>query len=162
VLSSLTKGEDAVQMKDGIYVALICFAVVPIYTQNSTTRADKTNIEATSTPVQDYADQVNGLLRDIHAKLQEISGRREAGELTAQQAQTMKLAATRRMIAGLDAISAVYDARVRSKHEAENAGLVPAQGSAEDAPARPVLSTKNTVSVQEFERRGERSTMLRI
>jgi hypothetical protein len=25
-----------------------------------------------------------------------------------------------------------------------------------------VLSTKNTVSVQEFERRGERSTMLRI
>jgi hypothetical protein len=61
-----------VQMKDGIYVALICFAVVPIYTQNSTTRADKTNIEATSTPVKDYADQVNGLLRDIHTKLQEI------------------------------------------------------------------------------------------
>ena len=74
-----------VHIKNGIYVALICFVVIPTYAQNLTTYGE-TNIAATSTPVQDYAGEVNGLLRDIHARLQEISERVEAGELTAQQA----------------------------------------------------------------------------
>lgn len=118
-----------VHIKNGIYIAFICFVAIPTYAQNSTAHSEA-NIDVISQPAKDYGNQIDGLLRDIDARLRKISERVEAGELTERQAQTMKLAATRAMIARLETISAVYDARARS-----------------------TMRAQNTVSVQELERR---------
>ncbi len=92
-------------MKIGLYIALLCLAMVPAYAQNAASQDRHAIGEATTTLVPDYADRLNGLLRDIHATLQTISERMEAGALTPQQARKLKLAATQSMIARLETLS---------------------------------------------------------
>ena len=60
-------------MKIGLYIALLCLAMVPAYAQNAASQDRHAIGEATTTLVPDYADRLNGLLRDIHATLQTIS-----------------------------------------------------------------------------------------
>src|SRR6266478_453631 len=81
-------------MKIGLYIAFLCLAMVPAYAQNAASQDRHAIGEAATTLVPDYADRLNGLLRDIHATLQTISERMEAGALTPQQARKLKLAAT--------------------------------------------------------------------
>ena len=81
-------------MKIGLYIAFICLVMFPAYAQNAGSQESHVSGETTTTLVQDYADRVNGLLRDVHANLQTISERVEAGALTRQQGQRLKLAAT--------------------------------------------------------------------
>jgi len=124
-------------MKNAIYIALIFAAMIPAYAQNPDMRDRDADHASAKAGVQDYADRVNGLLRDVHARLLEISEREEAGELTPQQARELKLAATRDMIARLETVSAVYDAKFAAR-----------EGSAREARLR----TDRAVSVGELER----------
>ncbi|MGA7169648.1 MAG: hypothetical protein WBX08_10900, partial [Candidatus Sulfotelmatobacter sp.] len=90
------------------------------------------------------------LLREVHASLQKISERTEAGELTPEQARELKLAATRDMISRLDTISAVYDARLDSKNKiCADTGSEAGNTSA----ARSALHAgTGTISVEELKR----------
>jgi hypothetical protein len=102
-------------MKNTLYIIiLVCLAIVPAYAQNAPSQNNNASDETASILLHDYADRVNGLLRDVHANLQQISERMESGSLTAQQEQQLKLDATRAMIARLETLSAVYDHKIPS------------------------------------------------
>jgi hypothetical protein len=73
-------------MKNTLYIIiLVCLAIVPAYAQNAPSQNNDASDETASILLHDYADRVNGLLRDVHANLQQISERMESGSLTAQQ-----------------------------------------------------------------------------
>ena len=131
-------------MKNSIYIALITLATIQVHAQNVAVQ-NRALGETGTTLAQDYADQVNGLLRNVHAALQRISERMEAGELTPEQARDLKLAATRDLIARLETISAVYDARIAAQDVA-----------ARDAQARSELSTTTVVSVANLRKESAR------
>jgi len=139
-------------MKNEMCVALIILAICPAYGQKATSRSCPGDGEPVTVLAQDYAARVDGLLQDVHASLQEISERMEAGSLTPEQAQELKLAATRDAIARLDTLSAVYDVRLHSKDnlvsETESAGHVSAADKAEHS----TPSARGTVSVEELRR----------
>jgi hypothetical protein len=101
-------------MKNTLYIILVCLAIVPAYAQNEPSENNNASDETASILLHDYADRVNGLLRDVHANLRQISERVESGALTPQQAQQLKLDVTRAMIARLETISAVYDHKIAS------------------------------------------------
>jgi hypothetical protein len=82
-------------MKNGLCSALVCLAMISAHAQNAASQDLNASGETTTTFVQDYADRVNSLLRDVHVTLQTITERMEARTLTPQQAQKQKLAATR-------------------------------------------------------------------
>lgn len=131
-------------MKNSIYIALITLATIQVHAQNVAVQ-NRALGETGTTLAQDYADQVNGLLRNVHAALQRISERMEAGELTPEQARDLKLAATRDLIARLETISAVYDARIAAQDVA-----------ARDARARSELSTTTVVRVANLRKESAR------
>jgi hypothetical protein len=121
------------EVKNEMCLALIMLAILPAAAQKAASQSCSMNDESVTEPTQDYAICVDGLLRDVHASLQNISERMEAGDLTEEQAQKLKLAATRDMISRLDAISAVYDARLDLKDKVgSGAGLVSGSISAAD------------------------------
>ena len=126
-------------MKNSIYIALITFATIQVHAQTVAIQ-NRALSETRTTLAEDYADQVNGLLRNVHATLQRISERMEAGDLTPEQARDLKLAATRDLIARLETISAVYDARI----------------AAQDAQASSELSTTTVVSVANLRKESAR------
>ncbi len=101
-------------MKTTLYIILVCLAIVPAYAQNAPSQNNNASDETASLLLHDYADRVNGLLRDVHANLRQISEGMEAGALTAQQERELKLDAARAMIARLETLSAVYDHKIRS------------------------------------------------
>lgn len=146
-------------MKNTVCLALIILAVLPASAQKAAvSKCPESGDEATAL-AQDYSAHVDGLLRDVHAALQKISAGMEAGTLTPEQARDSKLAATRDMISRLDAISAVYDARLESdkKIDAEKASLTsnaPALGKATHG----ALSS-NTVSVEELKAEATRQAL---
>ncbi len=131
-------------MKNSIYIALITLATIQVHAQNVAVQ-NRALGETGTTLAQDYADQVNGLLRNVHAALQRISERMEAGELTPEQARDLKLAATRDLIARLETISAVYDARIAAQDVA-----------AQDARASSELSATTAVSVANLRKESAR------
>ena len=108
-------------MKIGINNLVALVTIILGSAQYATSQSCPADAETVATLAQDYAGRVDGLLRNVHATLQEISERVESGSLTPQQAQKLKLAATREMIARLETLSAVYDAnlhlRDKSKHD---------------------------------------------
>jgi hypothetical protein len=136
-------------MKNTMCLALIILAVLPASAQKAAVSKASENGEAAAL-AQDYTANVDGLLRDVHAALQNISAGTEAGTLTPEQARDLKLAATREMISRLDAISAVYDARLESdkKIDAEKASIA-RNTSAADKATHGALNS-NTVSVEEL------------
>ena len=93
-------------MKNGIYCTVALVIIVLASAQNATSQSCPADAETVATLTQDYASGVDGLLRNVHATLQGISERVESGSLTPQQAQKLKLAATREMIARLETLSA--------------------------------------------------------
>jgi hypothetical protein len=102
-------------MKNTLYIIiLVCLAIVSAYAQNAPSQNNNASDETASILLHDYADRVNGLLRDVHANLRQISERMESGALTAQQERELKLGAARAMIARLETISAVYDHKIAS------------------------------------------------
>ena len=113
-------------MKNTRFLALIIIltlAVIPATAQQKTRPKCSAKTEAAAAvAAQDYAARVDGLLRDVHARLQKISEGLETGSVTPQQAQKLKLAATRDMISRLDAIPAVYDARLQAVNHGGETG----------------------------------------
>lgn len=143
-------------MKNTVFLALMVLAVLPAPAQKAATPNCSLSSETSSALAKEYAASVDGLLRDAHASLQKISEAVEAGSMSNQQAQKLKLAVTRDMISRLDAMSAVYDARLNSNDRV-------AAGSKNDASAtnktdRASLNTYGTVSVDEL--RGESDAAL--
>jgi len=101
-------------MKNTLYIILVCLAIIPAYAQSVPSQDNDASDETASILLQDYADRVNGLLRDVHANLRQISERTESGAFTAQQERELKLDAARAMIARLETLSAVYDHKIAS------------------------------------------------
>ena len=87
---------------------------------------------------------------DVHASLQKISEGLETGSVTPQQAQKLKLAATRDMISRLDAIAAVYDARLQAANHVEETGSASSDACA--AATATHVSANGTVSAEELKR----------
>ena len=142
-------------MKIGLYIAFICLVMFPAYAQNAASQESHVSGETTTTLVQDYADRINGLLRDVHATLQTISERVEAGALTRQQAQKLKLAATRAMIAHLETLSAAYDGKIASVASARDR-CTPESGVSSDATTQGTRS-RLTVNIRELENTATRT-----
>jgi hypothetical protein len=171
-------------MKNEMCIALIYLAMIPAYAQKTAAQDRPANNPPAASDLRDYADQINGLLRDVHASLQQISERAAAGEITPEQERKLKLASTRAMIARLETISAVYDAKVadpktskdgnaarhtdRNPTDRETAdrnagdrntnykGFVAGDKSAEEASARAALHTNNSVSVEDLKQESAR------
>lgn len=135
-------------MKNTVCLALIILAVLPAAAQKAASANGSANGNSAAVLGRDYAARVDGLLREVHANLQKISERMEAGELTLEQARELKLAATRDMIARLDTISAIYDARLDCADTESGAANAAASSSA----GRSTTHTNGTVSVEELRR----------
>jgi len=136
-------------MKNEMCVALIILATLPVSAQKMGPNCSP-NGERVTALTQDYAARVDGLLREVHASLQEISERMEAGRLTPEQGRELKLAATRDMISRLDTLSAVYDVRLERKDKVDGeSGPVLRDVSAEDKSGT-APGTNRTVSVEEL------------
>jgi hypothetical protein len=135
-------------MKNTMCLALIILAAIPASAQKAAPSSYCANGAAITALAQDYAARIDGMLRDVHASLQKISEGVEAGRLTPEQAQKLKLAATRDMIARLDALAAIYDVRVDAEHRA--AADAGSTVGGDRAPA--ISKTGGTVSVQELKR----------
>ena len=127
-------------MKNGIYCTVALVIIVLASAQNATSQSCPADAETVATLTQDYASRVDGLLRNVHATLQGISERVESGSLTPQQAQKLKLAATREMIARLETLSAAYNAKLdlkdKCKHDTQSVAY----------------NASNTVSVEDLRR----------
>lgn len=140
-------------MKNTVCLALIILTVLPAFGQKAASPNHSANGDAASGLAQDYAARVDGLLREVHANLQKISAQMEARELSPEQAGELKLAATRDMISRLDALSAVYDARLESNATAGTTiRSVAANASAPDNAAPMTRVANGTVSVQGLKR----------
>jgi hypothetical protein len=137
-------------MKSTLFLALIILAVIPASAQTAVSPKCSAHAGAATAAAQDYAARVDGLLRDVHARLQKISEGLETGSVTPQQAQKLKLAATRDMISRLDATAAVYDARLQSANQVEETGS--ASSDACDAAKATHTNATGTVSVEELKR----------
>ena len=137
-------------MKTTLFLALIILAVIPATAQLETRPKCSANTEAAAAVAQGYAVRVDGLLRDVYARLQKISEGLETGRLTPQQARKLKLAATRDMISRLDATAAVYDARLQGANHLEETGS--ASSDACDAAKATHTNAIGTVSVEELKR----------
>lgn len=133
-------------MKNTVCLALIILAALPGAAQKSSSPSCSGERTSAATLGRDYAARVDGLLREVHAELQKISERMEAGELSPQQGRELKLSATRGMIAHLDTISAVYDARL-DHADTESAAANPAVANGAGQ-----ATTRATVSVEELRR----------
>lgn len=126
-------------MKNEMCLALMILAIVPASAQNTQSSQCSAKDDVVAVLGQNYAARVDGLLRDVHARLQNISAAVEAGRLTPEQAQKLKLAATRDIISRLDAMAAIYDARLDS-------------ASAGDKAIDATVRSNSTASVEELRR----------
>lgn len=143
-------------MRNGICAFLMFLAIIPAVAQNAPNQdchaKNKDGDGAAATVAQDYADRVNGLLRDTNASLQEISGRVAAGELSPAQADRLKLAATRTMMARLETISAVFDAKIDSTNKDLHGGTLATRTTPMQDATRSTVVAKSTVRVQDLRR----------
>lgn len=137
-------------MKNTVLFALMILAALPASAQKVATPNCSANSETTTASAEEYAARVDGLLRDAHANLRSISERVEAGSMSPERAEKLKLAVTRDMISRLDTLSAVYDVRLNKNGAIDNKTQA-AAGS--DCTARKVHRTPDgngTVSVEEL------------
>ncbi len=140
-------------MKNTMCLALIMLAVLPAAAQSAAGQNCSANDRSGNELADDYAARVDGLLREVHASLQRISERVEAGELRPEQARELKLAATRDMISRLDAISAVYEVRFGSANRNDfDDTSVAVNAPTSDHAAHSTSLARGTVSVEELKR----------
>jgi hypothetical protein len=135
-------------MKNTMFLALMVLATLPAAAQEAANSKCSVNSETTTTLGEEYAASIDGLLRDAHASLQKISEAVEAESMSTERAQKLKLAVTRDIISRLDALSAVYEARLDSKERGDRGPLENA--SATRKPAHAALT--GTISVDELKR----------
>ncbi len=140
-------------MKNALFFALIILVVIPAPTQTMASPNCSATGEAASALAQDYALRVDGLLREVHASLQNISSQLAAGRLTPEQARKLKLAATRDVISRLDTLAAIYDARLDSNNKlGAGSESVAGDASAADKAAHATRHANGTISVEEIRR----------
>jgi len=138
-------------MKNGLCIALLCLAPSPTFAQNAVSPDRGASDVASTIVAHDYADRIDGLLRDVHATLQMISEREEARTLSPRQAQRLKLAATRAMIGRLETLSAVYDSKLALAASARD--LCTSEfGAGNDANRQKEMLQRMTVTVRELEK----------
>jgi hypothetical protein len=139
-------------MKNTLFLALIIIllVVIPATAQKETGPKCSANTEAAAAVAQDYAARVDGLLRDVHASLQKISEGLETGSVTPEQAQKLKLTATRDMISRLDAIAAVYDAQLQAANHGGETGSASTDACYADKATH--TNVNGTVSVEKLKR----------
>jgi hypothetical protein len=104
------------QMTNTLYLALIILAALPASAQEKATPNCPVNGDTVQMLAHDYAVQVDGLLREVHAKLQKISAQMAARQVTPEQARDLKLAATRDTVSRLDTIAALFDTELGSEN----------------------------------------------
>jgi hypothetical protein len=141
-------------MKNTMFLALIILSVLPASAQKGTSADCSVKTDTTIVLAQDYAARVDGLLRDAHASLRNISERVEAGSMSPKRAEKLKLAVTRDMISRLDTLSAVYNVRLNKNGVIDNKTQV---ASGNDCATDRVHRTPNgnaTVSVEELRSEG--------
>jgi hypothetical protein len=140
-------------MKNTVCLALIILALLPASAQKAARPNQAANGDAASGLAQGYAARVDALLREVHADLQKISAQVEARQLTPEQARDLKLAATRDLISRLDALAAIYDARLEvNASTGTTIRSVAANACAPDNAARMTRRANGTVSVEELKR----------
>jgi hypothetical protein len=140
-------------MKTSMCLALIILTILPASAQKAASTSCTASVDAAAALAHDYAAGVDGLLRQAHSRLREISERTEAGDLSADQSRKLKLAATEDMISRLDTISAVYVVRL----DATNSRCFDHPFVAGNAPTTAPAShgsshIPGTVSVEELKR----------
>ncbi len=101
-------------MKNTMLFALMILAVLPASAQETATPNCSAKSEPATALADEYSARVDGLLRDAHARLRSISESVEAGTISPERADKLKLAVTRETISRLDTLSAVYDARLET------------------------------------------------
>src|SRR5262249_5893580 len=138
-------------MKNGLCIALLCLASLPTFAQNAVSPDRGASDEASTILAHDYADRIDGLLRDVHTTLQMISERMEARTLSPRQAERLKLAATRAMIGRLETLSAVYDSKLALAASARDL-LTSESGAGNDANQQKEMLRRMTVNVRQLEK----------
>ncbi len=140
-------------MKNTLFLDLIVLAALPAAAQKTATPNCSASRGAASARAQEYVAQVDGLLREVHARLESVSARMAAGDLTPEKAHELKLAATRDAISRLDTLAAIYDARLESNNTL-GVGSESAAGNAStvDLPAHATRHANGTISVEELKR----------
>jgi hypothetical protein len=148
-------------MKNTVLFALMILAALPASAQTTENPNFSMNSETTTLLAHEYAAGVDGLLRDAHASLQDISERVASGALTPEHGRDLKLAVTREMISRLDAIAAIYDARLHLNDEVRCGSGLAAAGSCTADDADHVTGKVNsTVSVEKLRRERDAAVVL--
>jgi len=157
------------KMKCPFCVAIVVIALLPTYAQHypatinavqlkhisdSTTTsgasdAQSNELIATSL-LRMYAGDVDGLLRDLVDQMRAISEQVEAGEISALEAQALKLETARVTIARLETISAIYDLLILTRDDGQESSSAPSGDCTKPALAHIVCRAKPTVSVREL------------
>ena len=99
-------------MKNTMLFALMILAALPASAQKTATPSCSMSAKTATALAAEYSAHVDGLLRDAHARLRSISESVEAGNVSPERAEQLKLAVTRDAISRLDTLSAVYDVRL--------------------------------------------------
>jgi hypothetical protein len=141
-------------MKNTVLFALMILAALPASAQKAAIPNCSGSAETTTTSAKEYAARVDGLLRDAHASLRSISERVEAGSMSPERAEKLKLAVTRDMISRLDTLSAVYDVRLNKNGAVDNEARGAADSDCASDIVRPTHNGNATVSVEELKSEG--------
>jgi len=141
------------EMKNTMFLALMILAALPASAQKAETPNCSVNSETMTALAEEYAVRVDGLLRDAHASLRSISERVEAGNMSPERAQKLKLVVTRDMISRLDTLSAVYDVRLYKNGATDNKTQAAGNDCVADK-VDPTHSGNGNVSVKELKSEG--------
>ncbi len=141
-------------MKNTMFFALMILAALPASAQKAATPNCSVSAETMTALAEEYAARVDGLLRDAHASLRSISERVEAGSMSPERAEKLKLAVTRDMISRLDTLSAVYDVRLNENGPIDNKTQAAAGNDCAADKVHPTHNRNATVSVEELKSEG--------
>ncbi len=142
------------EMKNTMFLALMILAALPASAQRAATPNCSVSPETMTALAEEYAARVDGLLRDAHASLRSISERVEAGSMSPERAEKLKLAVTRDMISRLDTLSAVYDVRLNKNGAVDDEVRGAADSDCTPDKVHPTHNGTATVSVEELKSEG--------
>jgi hypothetical protein len=141
-------------MKNTMFLALMILAALPASAQKAVTQNCSVSAETMTALAEEYAARVDGLLRDAHASLRSISERVDAGSMSPERAENLKLAVTRDMISRLDTLSAVYDVRLNKNGAVDNEVRGAADSYCASDEVHRTHNGNATVSVEELKSEG--------
>src|SRR5271156_3515923 len=138
------------EMKNTMFLALMILASLPASAQKAATPNCSVSAETMTALAEEYAARVDGLLRDAHASLRSISERVDAGSMSPERADNLKLAVTRDMISRLDTLSAVYDVRLNKNGAVDNETRGAAHSDCAGDLVRPTQNANAPVRVEKL------------